>query len=1190
MKKQQKSFLYFIFIVALLAFIIFLVISIKNSRVPLDKYLPFAYLPEINISESPNFVSDMIIQKAIGMRTNIIDQEMLHGLYQRFPLNRNMQPTSLVAINATPENPNLLAWQVQSSVDTWNYVWSAPSQYYWINMFDVHANPVVVIKGKFPKCRYFSYMPYSGVELGEDGNKYFGQGVSGEKGDRICNSTLPGDCQTLVDYQIEPDPGSKNPFRDASYQDTDDNFYTIYFISPYYKGKRPQSKNILPMTVYGLNQCLIMYRVYAPFNPKSCQSAIYSSQFPFNTTNCREVPFPIALQDPDGSSVYPQNDKTSPCNLQDKVCIKACVNHEIGKNADPDCFQYLGNNQYCVCAPENFYGPCGQYLDKTIRKCTDGKGGLSNYCAGAPKQEVDYCVRKIPIREEVIDGIPQCPSIFSDPPQKPDYVCEWVRSGIATPCIYEKLFASKNKDCLQYRDPSKFIDLCKMAKDPPPGSCASEMPLAFAECLNLRDDKGEYDPAFQGTIAFNLTCGKINQSTPPFAYQPQYDFEDPPRQCPSTCNRYTCTNGYCVPNVNGEFTTPDCDSQCIQPTSPPEPTRKPRKHLVEHFSNKERGCVNRFLPENCNREAQPYINIHNYGANTFNQRLIASTGWVGLPDVFVKYSYNNYFIRLQNPDVIRIPQNLMDLMKRLYSNWQMSPIANPLDPFQVKQQNPDINLKQYVQTLEQEQRVLTEPFTHEDKPRKTKTKKIFVPISTPRPTKQPRPRPTRRPRPTPGASCTQYVDKEIYFNAGTEYPKMTLRGGKTTIKVDPIGCAYYQDLCACENNGNKFAKPCNTTVNGYLGCDGKPCFKRWGLEDPCHRFLGEAIPFSISSDYGKTIVFPDADDAYLAAPTVYDRDRVYIIWMDCPTTPVTPGYDGIVKKNYDLRYWSFEHGYWASEPLHQRPGLSGKYDEQYTRVEVSYKDDRDHVNITGQRVCIVVASYEQYNYLQTYDLWDDRVNWLNWGTTRLPSVGGDTTPPPFVSGGVNGVLPENLGDLQNFILDKVNIGLEEWGLDPLAYTIAGQSLDSYGVSLDGNTTNRQDKQLFTPERGILIMRQLAATKQFKSSIRSYVESQPECLASSIEVPPSQIFLEPIEPSQFVSPSCNPGNPKICQKYGLDPCCLSKDVLSFTKQYYPRCERVKICDIENGGKDFWKRYFDLPLPYITDAPDTPSCRL
>ena len=118
------------------------------------------------------------------------------------------------------------------------------------------------------------------------------------------------------------------------------------------------------------------------------------------------------------------------------------------------------------------------------------------------------------------------------------------------------------------------------------------------------------------------------------------------------------------------------------------------------------------------------------------------------------------------------------------------------------------------------------------------------------------------------------------------------------------------------------------------------------------------------------------------------------------------------------------------------------------------------------------------------------------------------------------------------------------------------------------------------------------SKDFPKSISNYVNTVPSCLNKQIELKDEKYLFVPsdegIKSPVYISKSCNPG-PSTCytndgkeqpcgEKYDLDPCCVATEPLDFMAQYYPRCERVKICDIENMGKDFWDRYLDHPLPY------------
>ena len=1149
MKNQRTTFVYLLFIALIIILIVLIVNNIKNNKVPAEKYQPFAFLPEISLSESPNFMDQNILSKTLGLPSFVVDQEMLHGKYERYPLNRKMQTTSVVAVSATQDNPRLIAWLAQVSADMWNFVWPAPANYYWATLVDTHAAPVVVIKGKYPRCRYFSIISYSGLEFGEDGKSYMGQGIN-KDGSASCNPTIPGDCAGLLDKDIEPDPGSKNPFRDASYKEGEDNFYTLYFISPYYKGALPASKNILPLTVRGLNQSCILYRIYAPFNPKSCDSPIYSSQLPFSTEGCPADAFPISTDFGDGGSAHPEFDKSSPCTLMDKVCMQDCVNYEMSKNLDPDCYQYVNNNKYCVCEPENYYGKCGQYLDATIRKCSNGKGGLANFCEGRPtlNKPLDYCVRKIPLNPDIEwdpqTGMPNCPIPLIDGKEK-DPVCDYVKTGLAAECLTEKLFESDNMDCNRFKDPSKVGDICN--DDPnKKGTCAYEFKDYLGRCYFgcSRDDKSERCLPFPDNPNFTAADAawfgycqnqkKMKKETPPYAYQPTYDFVEYPKQCGATCDRYTCANGYCVPNINGEYDNPSCDNKCERVT--PAPTHIPDHHRRSHHRPTSpphtredfvaptpggKPCPNRFLATDCDLGKKPFRNTNQYYVNAENQKLSASSGWVGLPDVFIKYSYNNYFVRLHNSDQIENQENLLATLKAAKNSMQYANGSNPLDPFLVERQNPSVNIQEYAESV----RTSKESFEY----------------------------PTRKPEED---MCPKYVDSNTYLTIGAQYPKRTLTLKKATARVNPPGCNYYADLCACENNGKKNAGPCNVVQKGFVNCKGEPCFKRWGLKTNRDVvFTGEAKSFAVSANTADTIIFPNPDSAYLACATTYDPDSVYVVWMDVPTTPLTPGYKNIVGGKYDMRYWSLSHNYWSMGLVNQRPLLSGLFDQQFKTVDVQYADDETGKCVKGKRACVLLASYEQYEYLKTYHLLDERINWVNWGKVRL-SLSKPLMPTPSP-------------DEQAFY-DEVN------------------TLQSYGIDIneDPSSGTRDLKSLIqsmhTPKDGLLVLRHLSANESFTQSITAYVSGNPDCLNNNIPLKQSEADAV-AHPPKMVSKSCNPGNQDECDEYGLDPCCLSTDLLSHMKQYYPRCETVKICDIENiGAPSFWEKYLTLPLPYLYDA--------
>ena len=144
----------------------------------------------------------------------------------------------------------------------------------------------------------------------------------------VCNSSIPGNCAGLADYQIEPDEDSKNPFNDASFDSNFDNCnYTVYFISPNYEGILPASKNILPLATTNSNSAFITLRIYAPFNPLGCNSRSYDNTKPFDTRGCSNQES-IRTFIPGGSR-DPKVLDFSPCSISDKTCIEDGTGFEV---------------------------------------------------------------------------------------------------------------------------------------------------------------------------------------------------------------------------------------------------------------------------------------------------------------------------------------------------------------------------------------------------------------------------------------------------------------------------------------------------------------------------------------------------------------------------------------------------------------------------------------------------------------------------------------------------------------------------------------------------------------------------------------------------------------------------------------------------------------------------------------------
>ncbi|NBP16303.1 hypothetical protein EBU95_18280 [bacterium] len=1215
-------------IISLTAIVIITIIStlliiFYCSYYPPLKYLPFASLPEMQISQTISLYGQNLIQKILHSAQSTIDFNMIQGDYQRYPLGKSRMTTSVVAVNAGSEHPNMKAWHAQIDIYNFNFIWPDVHSSYWACPVIVSSNPVIVIKGQFPYCRYFSFFSYTGVELSDQGTANPGQGIT-ENAQFICNPTIPGNCSGLRDVDIEPDEGSKNPFVDPTFEEGDDAYYTIYFVSPYYlkSGKAlPKSKNILPLTVYGYDTAIILYRIYSIFNPKSCEGPFYTSQITFNTKGCPppsgscDLKKPnihhISLQGNDGDSAYPYEDKYSPCKNGDTTCIKDCVKYYVGnaisQNKLPECIPFLGQNQFCICNGENIYGKCAQFYDKVMRICTNNAGDIKNFCAAQPAMKESPCINDYyqdtsECSLYTMYDSPFCESKSTKEEQDQCLLCTNSLRSQATSCVVNKLLASANPDCVFFKNPNNLSAICHT--DPSLNSCQPEFVSYLYECLDINPSVDK-----DGKVFANF-CKQQDVLQP--AYTPTYSFDITPIDCSSSCQKYTCSNNQCIPNIQGEYDDPCCQEQCacsgdtsgnirtkyscmspgyckpdpngkypsfrdcrmncrqdftwkcengvcipsfdksgpfsyIQqcldhcpnssgvesfqyaaPTTPPPtfqtipPITKPK---ITTSSSDKNGCNNRVFSKDCNVLNQKWMNISNNYVNTQNADLVAATGWVGLPDVFVKYSYNDYFVRLNKEDIINTKINLIKDVVSFKKLIETNNYINPNSFLQVAEEN-NISGKDY-----DEQILSRESFD------------FF----------------------TDSSECLEYCDSSTYFYVGARFPKGVI-GKKQTTAISPPGCNYFTDLCACENNGKQSASPCGMVVPGRLDCEGNPCFKQWSSLKSGYRFSGAAEPFSISANVGKTIIFPLPDNQYIASNTIYDERFVYIVWFDKPSTPETPSFQNIIRQDYQTRFFSVGHYYWAMELGNPRPVLSDLEDQDMKTVPIQYQDELTSKSLSSQRVCVLLATKSQHDYLTSYDLLDDNVNWLNWGKTKVPSILElikklKQQLPPIV-----GQFVKDFFDADTFIdIDNlIDSILENLQLGPF-------------ISSLFQTLKKDIQELKTPLYGLLLIRQLLASPNFSESILKYTQSSSPCITDSIPIEQTRLDSLLYEPVS-ISKSCNPGNKDICDTYELDPCCLSTDLLSHMKQYYPRCERVSICDIEYNGKQYWSRYLYSSLPY------------
>ena len=227
-----------------------------------------------------------------------------------------------------------------------------------------------------------------------------------------------------------------------------------------------------------------------------------------------------------------------------------------------------------------------------------------------------------------------------------------------------------------------------------------------------------------------------------------------------------------------------------------------------------------------------------------------------------------------------------------------------------------------------------------------------------------------------------------------------------------------------------------------------------------------------------------------------------------------------------MRYLSIGHYFWGMSPPNLRPVLSDLYD-QFIRTK-QYKPT-DGSQGMRRRAVFVLASDNQYNYLINdvgrSSLWNKDLNWLNWGKTQYPC--------------------------------KIH--------------------------------DADDK--YRPIYGIMLYRQLLPNPNFEKAITRFDKS--DCIQKKIASTDKPFADSDIGKKrnaaydkQNTKPPdiplfCNPGDEKLCEQIGTNPCCLCTDMLTFADHYYPRCELVRLCDIKDAT--FWDKYLIPELPTVFDAP-------
>lgn len=1172
-------FIYLLIVGLFILFVLWMIFMAKKYYTTNTKYQPFANLAEFKLSSNIQInPANFLIRKMLDISTYNDNSSLsnIEGEYKRYPLDREIQATSIVAVDANNRQPDLAAWHVEVGSPGVNWLWPDGTSSYWICPVNVNVHPVVVIKGTFPRARYMSLYSYDGIDINDASN--IGRGLTKFSVSNVntCNSSVPGNCAGLADYQIEPDEGSKNPFRDSTF---DPNFdtcdYTVFFISPNYDGILPASKNILPLSSTNSTSALITLRVYAPFNPIGCNSRDFVNNKTFDTTGCSSDGIRTFIP---GGSKYPETLNHSPCSLSDKTCIEEGTGFEFERTLPKDCHKFVGNNKYCVCLGDNPTSKCGQYLDAAIKYYTNHKGNLKSFCQGGPELEegVSYCIDDIQLKNGKM-GVDVTKTEKCDPN---DNLCAYVKQGRLQQCVAKKLYKSDNPACTPFKNPINLPEI----KDSD-NECQLDFANMICECSGIDKEKCKTLSKNNPDLFIN---GYLQNQPPPYGYQPEYNFENcPPSDC-SGCNTFTCEYNSCIPRVGGEYDNSSCDENCppctIHPPQPIQPKlfkcaedgttscvecEEDENCTFKSIQNCEDSCVIENYNDSgnsiCNSNIknftcgasskQKYIDLAGFSVNTHINSTTVASGWVGLPDVFVKYQWNDYFINLNNYQNVKsilsvFKGDIVDIGNYLkYSN-----LNDPLDPFQVKKQNPQID----IQTYSEEETPLIENYSETRKENRDCDNE---------------------------KKCKTYVDENTYFPIGTRYPNPSIKKQNVTKLVLGPGCNYYQDLCNCEAKqtlrGRKFMVQPQCGLEKTLKIDGSPCFSRWGLDlpnmcllknkencnpkDTLFKFSGTAIPFSISANTSDVVIFPNPDTGYVGALTQFSKEHVYVIWMDIPSTPATPGFENIIKNDYQARYCSIGHYYYGLSKTNLRPILSSRMDNELIKTPITYKDQKTGKRITSNRVCILLASSKQYDMLAKYKCLSKKLTWLDWGVTKTSKL---------VSG------------------DKVKNQVQE------NFTIRKSEFEYLE---DEAETNVDSENLSSsPEYGFIIYRQMLPNNElFQESIENYVISNPDCLNKTIDITDEKyVFTSKdvdVKSPVKISKSCNPG-PSLCQnekgdieecskKYNLDPCCVAKEPLSFMKQYYPRCEKIKICDIVNMGELFWEQYTNFPLPYKYNVPNT-----
>lgn len=132
------------------------------------------------------------------------------------------------------------AWPVVTNADQFNVAYPDTSATYWTTPFQYEPGMTLTIQGEFPQARFFSLNTYDST---------FGA------------FTVNGAASALVDYQIDPEPGSANPWQEAPEESQAEQFTVVA------QDQIPGTGNVVPIAPTGTPAGSLGYlimRVYLP--------------------------------------------------------------------------------------------------------------------------------------------------------------------------------------------------------------------------------------------------------------------------------------------------------------------------------------------------------------------------------------------------------------------------------------------------------------------------------------------------------------------------------------------------------------------------------------------------------------------------------------------------------------------------------------------------------------------------------------------------------------------------------------------------------------------------------------------------------------------------------------------------------------------------------------------------------------